>query len=153
MSLSTIPSVGVGSQLYLSNQLSSEYCYYLSIVVEEFAGLVQDKSSVEDFVLWIENILERCIRKVRSCFTPTYISKHGSLPTKSLEKVLAANKGGCSLIPRSPFNTPRGWSGNETKVDRQTLVIYCCPSSLYGALLYGVQVPSIIEPHPTLYVY
>lgn len=104
--------------------------------MEEFAGLVQDKSSVEDFVLWIENILERCIRKVRSCFTP-YISKHGYLP--SLEKVLAATKGGRSLIPRSPFNTPRGWSGNETKVDRQTL--------------YGIQVPSIIEPHPTLYVF
>ena len=67
--------------------------------MEEFAGLVQDKSSVEDFVLWIENILERCIRKVCSCFTPTYISKHGYLP--SLEKVLAANKGGRSLIPRS----------------------------------------------------
>ena len=50
------------------------------VVVEEFAGLVQDKSSVEDFVLWIENILERCIRKVCSCFTPTYISKHGYLP-------------------------------------------------------------------------
>ena len=32
--------------------------------MEEFAGLIQDKSSVEDFVVWIESVMERCIREV-----------------------------------------------------------------------------------------
>ena len=36
----------------------------LCAVVEEFAGLIQDKSSVEDFVVWIESVMERCIREV-----------------------------------------------------------------------------------------
>ena len=103
MSLSTIPSVGVVF-------VQSEYCYYLSIVVEEFAGLVQDKSSVEDFVLWIENILERCIRKVRSCFTPTYISKHGYLQ-RVLRKCLLLTKVDVVSYPVPPSTLQEGGLG------------------------------------------
>jgi len=59
------------------------------VVVEGFAGPIKDKSSVEDFVVWIEGVMERCTREIGGAWCEESINGVcAEAKTKSNKQVL-----------------------------------------------------------------
>ena len=53
-------------------------------VVHEFGTLLEEKGTVEDFVMWVESIVDKCVRKVCVCvcvYTYVYVYVHVCIRT------------------------------------------------------------------------